>query len=106
LNLQTRKFQNSSQTEGKNYNTQVILDDKGEIRSVYDKMHLFEINLENKGEGKSITHRESEYVVPGAQFNAPIQTPIGVLANGIVRTAFQNLEVLFLILDARIFLVF
>jgi hypothetical protein len=61
-----------------------VLDDKGEIRSVYDKLHLFEINLASKDGGRPTNLNESDYTVPGGQIPVPIQAPIGVLANGIV----------------------
>ena len=73
----------------KNYNSQVIVDDKGEIRSVYDKLHLFEINLDNKTGGPPTNLKESDYTVPGRQLGVPIQTPIGVLANGIVNVIYK-----------------
>lgn len=64
------------------YNTSVLLSDKGEIKAIYDKVHLFEVNMKN---GDVITSlKESDYTIPGADFYMPIESPIGKLGNCIV----------------------
>ena len=62
------------------YNTCVVLDNQGNIKTVNDKMHLFEANM---AESKT-TLKESDYTLPGRSFYMPLETPIGVLGNCIV----------------------
>lgn len=54
-------------------NRTLVIDDKGRIRARYDKMHLFDVNLES---GES--WRESSAYVPG---NKPVvvDTPLGLM---------------------------
>lgn len=61
------------------YNTNVILDNSGNIKSINDKMHLFEANIiTEKG---STCLRESDFTFPGKNFYLPIETPIGIMGN-------------------------
>ncbi len=65
------------------YNTSVIVDGEGQIRSVSDKIHLFEANI--AGEGSLSTRlREADFTHPGGSLYMPVETPIGNLANCIV----------------------
>lgn len=59
--------------EGRAYNTSVLADPRGEIRAVYRKMHLFDVDLQARGGG---VFRESDTIAPG---EAPVvaQTPFG-----------------------------
>jgi deaminated glutathione amidase len=77
-----RHNSDSSADTSKLYNSHVVLDDKGDIRCVSDKIHLFELNL-NTGD-KPATLKESDYTFFGKQFHMPIRTPIGLLGTSIV----------------------
>lgn len=59
--------------EGRAYNTSVLADPRGEIRAVYRKMHLFDVDLQTRGGG---VFRESDTIAPG---ESPVvaQTPFG-----------------------------
>lgn len=59
--------------QGRAYNTSVLADPHGEIRAVYRKMHLFDVDLQARGGG---VFRESDTIAPG---EAPVvaQTPFG-----------------------------
>jgi len=59
--------------QGRAYNTSVLADPRGEIRAVYRKMHLFDVDLQARGGG---VFRESDTIAPG---KAPVvaQTPFG-----------------------------
>ena len=69
----------SGQVPAKAYNTSVLLDNNGDIKLAYDKMHLFEINVKNQPNIK-----ESDYTYHGEEFYMPIETPIGSLGPAIV----------------------
>ena len=70
------------------YNTCVVLDSQGNIKSVNDKMHLFEAHI---AESRT-TLKESDYTLPGRSFYMPLETPIGVLGNCIVS---RNIKVIY-----------
>ncbi|KAM3590126.1 uncharacterized protein V6R79_004108 [Siganus canaliculatus] len=61
------------------YNSHVIINDKGDIVSVYRKAHLFDVELPEKG----VSLKESAFTVPGPSLVAPVQTPIGKVGLGI-----------------------
>ncbi|KAM9836504.1 deaminated glutathione amidase [Aulostomus maculatus] len=67
------------ETEQRIYNSHVIIDDKGEIVSVYRKSHLFDVELPEKG----ILLKESSFTIPGPSLMCPVQTPIGKVGLGI-----------------------
>lgn len=48
-------FIEKSETEGKSFNTSVLINPKGDIETVYRKIHLFDIGLDEK-----LTYRESD----------------------------------------------
>ena len=54
-------------------NRSYVVDDGGEIRESYDKIHLFDIQL-----GPDEVYRESEYVLPGNRA-VTVETPLGLL---------------------------
>ncbi|MCP4319344.1 MAG: carbon-nitrogen hydrolase family protein [Hyphomicrobiales bacterium] len=62
---------------GKIYNRGFVIDDDGAIRSRYDKIHLFDIDLSEKE-----SYRESALVSGGLQA-ALVTTPFGVLGHTI-----------------------
>ncbi|XP_060922047.1 deaminated glutathione amidase isoform X2 [Limanda limanda] len=55
------------------YNTHIIMDDKGDIVSIYRKSHLFDVELPGKG----VSLKESVFTIPGPSLVSPVQTPIG-----------------------------
>lgn len=59
-------------------NAHVVLDDLGEIRSVYHKVHLFNLEIPNV-----VRLIESESYVAGSKLPEPVQTPIGKIGLGI-----------------------
>ncbi|KAM9424267.1 deaminated glutathione amidase isoform 2-T2 [Pholidichthys leucotaenia] len=67
------------ETDRRIYNSHVIINDTGDIVSVYRKSHLFDIELPEKG----ISMRESSFTIPGPCLISPIQTPIGKVGLGI-----------------------
>ena len=54
-------------------NSQIIIDDAGEIRSVYNKTHLFDVDIPGN------VMNESKFVEAGSEIVPPIDTPIGRL---------------------------
>ncbi|MEX3007750.1 carbon-nitrogen hydrolase family protein [Hoeflea sp. TYP-13] len=62
---------------GKIYNRGFVIDDDGAIRSRYDKIHLFDIDL-----SETESYRESALVSGGRQA-VLVETPFGVLAHTI-----------------------
>ncbi|KAF2896634.1 hypothetical protein ILUMI_09537 [Ignelater luminosus] len=61
------------------YNSHVLLDQQGEIKAVYRKMHLFDVSLPEK----NINLKESSYVLPGPEVVPPVDSPIGPLGLGV-----------------------
>lgn len=61
------------------YNSHIIINDQGEIVSVYRKSHLFDVELPEKG----VSLRESAFTIPGPSLVPPVQTPIGKVGLGI-----------------------
>ncbi|KZT59309.1 carbon-nitrogen hydrolase, partial [Calocera cornea HHB12733] len=58
------------------YNTSVLLDSEGEIAGLYRKVHLFDVDLRDRG-GPLIL--ESSTTVPGEEIADPLETPAGLL---------------------------
>jgi hypothetical protein len=61
-------------------NSHVVIDGKGDITAVYQKAHLFDLNIPERG----IRLMESDYVIPGQMILPPIETPIGNLGLSVV----------------------
>lgn len=61
------------------YNSHIIIDDKGDITSVYRKCHLFDVELPEKG----VSLKETAFTIPGPSLVSPVQTPIGKVGLGI-----------------------
>ncbi|XP_030285974.1 deaminated glutathione amidase-like [Sparus aurata] len=61
------------ETDRRLYNSHIIINDKGEIVSVYRKAHLFDVELPEKG----VSLKERSFVIPGPTLVSPVQTPIG-----------------------------
>ncbi|XP_044040516.1 deaminated glutathione amidase [Siniperca chuatsi] len=61
------------------YNSHVIINDKGDVISVYRKSHLFDVELPEKG----VSLKESAFTIPGHSLVSPVQTPIGKVGLGI-----------------------
>ncbi|KAK5858637.1 hypothetical protein PBY51_002762 [Eleginops maclovinus] len=61
------------------YNSHIIINDKGDIISVYRKSHLFDVELPEKG----VSLKESAFTIPGPYLLSPVQTPIGKVGLGI-----------------------
>ena len=59
--------------DGKIFNRSFLLDPEGEIRARYDKLHMFDIELQN-GEA----YRESDVIAPGDKA-VVVETPLGKL---------------------------
>jgi len=56
---------------GKIFNTQIIINDEGELTGIYRKLHLFDVDTPD------FKFRESKIVAPGPGLSRPIDTPIG-----------------------------
>lgn len=56
-------------------NSHVLIDNNGEICSVYRKLHLFNVSLPDEG----INLQESKYVNGGDIIQAPVKTPAGLI---------------------------
>ncbi|KAM6894477.1 deaminated glutathione amidase isoform 2-T3 [Lycodopsis pacificus] len=61
------------------YNSHVIINDEGDIVSVYRKSHLFDVELPDEG----VSLKESAFTIPGPSLVSPVQTPIGKVGLGI-----------------------
>lgn len=61
------------------YNSHIIINNKGDIVSVYRKSHLFDVELPDKG----VSLKESGFTIPGPSLVPPVQTPIGKVGLGI-----------------------
>ena len=67
-------FQEKIVNSSKIHNTHIIIDNKGEIQAVYRKIHLFDVEIDDKN-----TMKESQFVEPGGLFPVVIDSPIGKL---------------------------
>ncbi|XP_051157563.1 deaminated glutathione amidase [Leptopilina boulardi] len=61
------------------YNAHVLINDKGEIVSVYRKIHLFD--MDNKQTGVRLM--ESDYAMKGSNIERPTLSPVGEIGLGI-----------------------
>ncbi|CAH0555527.1 unnamed protein product [Brassicogethes aeneus] len=62
-------------SENETFNSHVLIDNKGEIQSLYRKIHLFDVCIPEK----NINLRESDFNKGGNQVLAPASTPCGKL---------------------------
>lgn len=60
------------------YNTHLIIDDEGKTRALYQKLHLFDVDIPGK-----VRLMESEFSHAGDKLVRPVQTPIGSVGLGI-----------------------
>ena len=67
-------FQEKILGSPKFYNTHLIIDNKGEIKSTYRKIHLFDVDIDTKNSVK-----ESQFVEPGAIDPIVVDSPLGRL---------------------------
>ncbi|XP_026208276.1 deaminated glutathione amidase [Anabas testudineus] len=67
------------ETDRRIYNSHIIINDKGDIVSVYRKSHLFDVELPERG----VSLKESAFTIPGPSLVTPVQTPIGKVGLGI-----------------------
>lgn len=72
-------FQSPDDTQ-KIYNTHILINNEGQLISMYRKIHLFD--MDNKDTGVRLM--ESDYVLKGTEIVPPVPTPIGKLALSIV----------------------
>ncbi|KAK6014290.1 hydrolase, carbon-nitrogen family [Ostertagia ostertagi] len=56
------------------WNSHVIIDDEGETRALYNKLHLFDLEIPGK-----VRLMESEFSKSGTKMVPPVDTPIGRL---------------------------
>lgn len=61
-------------------NNHVVIDPSGTIRSVYRKVHLFDVVIPEE----NVYLQESSFIKAGTEIVHPIETPIGKLGLGIV----------------------
>ena len=59
----------------KTRNSHIIMDETGMVKSVYDKCHLFDVNIPGK-----VTLSESNHCQKGSSFADPVATPVGCVA--------------------------
>lgn len=64
---------------GKVFNTHLIIDNSGDIRGIYDKLHLFDLSLPT---GEKL--KESDSVERGGLVVPPVDTPLGLVGMSIV----------------------
>lgn len=67
------------ETDRRIFNSHIIINDKGDIISVYRKSHLFDVELPEKG----VSLKESAFTIPGPSLVSPVHTPIGKVGLGI-----------------------
>ncbi|XP_021352210.1 nitrilase homolog 1-like isoform X1 [Mizuhopecten yessoensis] len=58
-------------------NTHILIDDQGDIKDTYSKVHLFDLDLGD------LRLCESDYTIPGDRITSPVSTPVGNIGLGI-----------------------
>jgi len=54
------------------YNSHILIDNHGKVKGVYDKCHLFSVDIPNK-----LSLKETDTVIPGSSISDPALTPVG-----------------------------
>lgn len=54
-------------------NSHIVINSKGDVVSVYHKVHMFDVDIPEK----NTRIMESDYVLPGDRIVAPVETPVG-----------------------------
>ncbi|XP_054608742.1 deaminated glutathione amidase isoform X2 [Dunckerocampus dactyliophorus] len=67
------------EAEQRIYNSHVVMNNKGQIVSIYRKSHLFDMEHPEK----AISIKESAFTIPGPALVSPFQTPVGKVGLGI-----------------------
>lgn len=62
-----------------------MIDNKGDVRGVYRKTHLFDVDIP----GGAVIH-ESDYIIPGTKIEPPVVTPVGRVGMAIVSFVLNN----------------
>lgn len=75
--LHEKNAQSSTTDDKRLFNAHIVLNDSGEIVSVYRKVHLFNLDIP----GTRLV--ESEFSQPGSAVISPVKTPAGSLGMGI-----------------------
>lgn len=78
LSLGGMHQKNTDPTVNKLLNAHIILDDEGEIRSIYHKVHLFNLEIPNV-----VRLIEGEFYVAGDKLPEPVASPVGKVGLGI-----------------------
>lgn len=68
----------TSNSDGKSLNAHIVINDNGDIVSVYHKVHLFNLEIPNV-----VRLIESEFSIAGLKLEPPCQTPVGKVGLGI-----------------------
>lgn len=61
-------------------NSHIVINNEGNIVSVYHKIHMFDVDIPEK----NTRIMESDYVLPGERIVAPVETPVGKVGLAIV----------------------
>ena len=71
-------------TSPRNYNMHIVLDNNGELKAVYKKIHLFDVSIPGK-----VDLRESARTAPGNKL-VVCDSPLGRYANGTVERIYDG----------------
>lgn len=61
-----------SMSDGRIFNSHILIDSSGNVKSVYDKCHLFSVDIPGK-----LTLKETDTVIPGSAICDPVMSPVG-----------------------------
>lgn len=68
-----------------------MIDDSGEIKSIYRKIHLFDVAIPEK----NIFLRESDFNIGGSQIVQPVETPAGMVGLSIVSLTINVFHIIY-----------